>query len=101
MLIFAPTGQAHQRVLDRLAGHGVESDRISFVPHQSRRNYFLEYQGVDLCLDTLPYNGHTTSLDGLWMGVPMVTRHRPNRCRPGGIEHALQPEPDRTGRSDR
>src|SRR6201999_2359000 len=36
--------------------------------------YLAEYQRIDLCLDTLPYNGHTTSLDAFWMGVPVLTQ---------------------------
>ena len=39
-----------------------------------RRDYFHLYRRIDICLDTLPYNGHTTSLDSFWMGVPVVTR---------------------------
>src|SRR5262249_4910930 len=27
----------------------------------------------DIGLDTLPANGHTTSLDSYWMGVPVIT----------------------------
>ncbi len=31
------------------------------------------YQRIDLGLDTTTYNGHTTSLDSMWMGVPVIT----------------------------
>jgi len=56
-----------------LGREGVASERIEFVSPQPRRKYLEFYHRIDLGLDTIPYNGHTTSLDSFWMGVPIVT----------------------------
>jgi predicted O-linked N-acetylglucosamine transferase (SPINDLY family) len=74
LLLLAPLGNHRQRALDRFQQHGIEANRIEFVPHQSRRKYLETYRRIDLGLDTFPYNGHTTSLDSFWMGVPVVSR---------------------------
>jgi protein O-GlcNAc transferase len=74
LLLLAPQGSARARVLERLNRGGIEENRIDFVPRQPRPIYLRSFHNIDICLDTLPYNGHTTSLDSLWMGVPVVTR---------------------------
>jgi predicted O-linked N-acetylglucosamine transferase (SPINDLY family) len=73
LLLMAPEGSRRQHILDLLRQEGIASERIGFVAEQPRRGYLELYHRIDLGLDTLPYNGHTTSLDSLWMGVPVVT----------------------------
>jgi predicted O-linked N-acetylglucosamine transferase (SPINDLY family) len=72
--LMAPAGRHRVVLLERLAAEGVRAGRVSFVPHQRRADYLREYHEIDIGLDTFPYNGHTTSLDAAWMGVPTVSR---------------------------
>lgn len=74
LLLLSPRGQHRQHVLAQLAQEGIGPDRVNFIAYLPRRDYLSTYHSIDLCLDTLPYNGHTTSLDSYWMGVPVVTQ---------------------------
>jgi predicted O-linked N-acetylglucosamine transferase (SPINDLY family) len=54
--------------------HGVTPERvemISWVP--SSTAHLALYNRIDIGLDCFPYNGHTTTCEALWMGVPVIT----------------------------
>jgi predicted O-linked N-acetylglucosamine transferase (SPINDLY family) len=52
---------------------GIAPDRFEFVARVPRAEYLKRYLALDVCLDPFPYNGHTSTFDCLWMGVPVVT----------------------------
>ncbi|PWK35565.1 O-linked N-acetylglucosamine transferase, SPINDLY family protein [Cupriavidus plantarum] len=64
--------ETRERMEGRLRAHGIDTDRVIFVPREGK-NQYLTYHRIDIALDTSPYTGGTTTCDALWMGVPVVT----------------------------
>ena len=53
---------------------GIAKDRIIFAAHVPSNEEHLARLGLaDLALDPFPYNAHSTAVDSLWAGVPMLT----------------------------
>ena len=61
-------------VMESFARLGVSKDRVAFRSDElSVAAHLGLYHGVDIALDTFPYNGTTTTCEALWMGVPVIT----------------------------
>jgi predicted O-linked N-acetylglucosamine transferase (SPINDLY family) len=52
---------------------GIPAERLRFAGPSSALDYLCAWGEVDIGLDPFPYNGGTTTMDALWMGVPVVT----------------------------
>jgi predicted O-linked N-acetylglucosamine transferase (SPINDLY family) len=64
------------RTLQRFAEHGISGDRLILAETApSRSRHLSMYHKVDIALDTFPYPGVTTSIEALWMGIPVLTLH--------------------------
>jgi protein O-GlcNAc transferase len=52
--------------------HGINPDRLVFAAHMPKDQHLRRMQLADLALDTWTCNGHTTTSDALWAGVPVI-----------------------------
>ena len=63
-----------ETILARLESGGVPRERVDVVSYTSGRDAHLALYGrVHVAVDTVPYNGTTTTCEALWMGVPVLT----------------------------
>ncbi|ABK44310.1 TPR repeat-containing protein [Magnetococcus marinus MC-1] len=66
--------ETREALVKQLAALGVSAQRLIFIQPSDYGRYLEDYQFVDIALDPLPFNGGITTLQGLWQGVPIVTR---------------------------
>jgi len=59
---------------ERLQALGVDLGRVDFRGPTGLSDMMAEYEEVDIALDPVPYNGGTTTMQALWMGVPVVVK---------------------------
>jgi len=58
----------------RFIDRGVPEERINLINSINEvTDHIALYRKIDICLDTFPYNGTTTTCEALWMGVPVIT----------------------------
>lgn len=68
-----PANYPKDQLIARFAAAGVAPERIVFYPRCDMERYMALHHHIDVCLDTIPYNGGTTTVHAIWMGVPTLT----------------------------
>ena len=64
-----------QHILAEFAAEGVDESRVAFFP--VRGQHMPYYNEIDITLDAFPLTGGTTTVEALWMGVPVVSLNGP------------------------
>ncbi len=63
-----------ENIYSAFGAHGLDRERLLLSGFEATMNEHLRrYHEIDIALDPFPYNGTTTSLEALWMGVPVIT----------------------------
>ena len=72
--LYAENADAQRNLRREAQARGLPQHRLIFVQHAPLPEHLARHRLADLVLDTFPYNGHATSSNALWTGLPILTR---------------------------
>ncbi|MGC2165922.1 MAG: tetratricopeptide repeat protein [Gallionella sp.] len=67
------TDSGKQRIQALFAAQGIDISRLELRGNIPIDEYFATHNEIDVLLDCVPWNSHTTAMHGIWMGVPTLT----------------------------
>jgi protein O-GlcNAc transferase len=68
----SPSAEMLANLRREAAAHGVAQERLVFADRPDKPVHLQRLSHIDIALDTWTYNGHTTTSDALWAGVPVI-----------------------------
>jgi predicted O-linked N-acetylglucosamine transferase (SPINDLY family) len=70
--LWRPNDLIEENLRREAAARGVDPARLYFSDRLPKAQHLRRLQLADLALDTRLYNGHTTTSDALWAGLPVI-----------------------------
>lgn len=95
-------GAARERIAALFTVEGIESARVVLEDASPHDAYLRRHHDIDIALDPFPFCGGVTTVDALWMGVPVVTmpgerfasRHSLSHLSNAGLGELVADSPD-------
>lgn len=71
--LYCPQAAVAENLKREAAARNIDPDRLIFAPPLPLKEHLARFPLADLFLDAFLCNGHTTGLDALWSGLPLLT----------------------------
>jgi predicted O-linked N-acetylglucosamine transferase (SPINDLY family) len=90
------------QAIARFQKAGIASERLTILGGSTPREHMTAMGQADIALDTFPYSGGMTTLEALWMGLPVITwpqetiagRHSLAYLSAAGLSECVAPDAD-------
>ena len=72
-------------ILNQMEQLGVSEERIDLRGRTSQQEHLAAYQEIDVSLDPFPHGGGITTIEPLWMGVPVISLYSESKIASRGV----------------
>ena len=74
LLLLKSREEMETNILKEVRNNNIETNRIIFLDKINFEDHLARHSLADLFLDSFNYNAHTTAVDSLWSGLPILTK---------------------------
>ena len=74
LLLLTNNEKMKENIIKEAKNKNIDINRVKFLDYVNLEDHLSRHSVADLFLDTFNYNAHTSCVDSLWSGLPVLTK---------------------------